>query len=84
MSMYNDIAWGERGNREICNANSVNVAAYARKFPQRRQSFLGPGCEKKWYGTHTQKPDGEWDRTAESMMLNFAESRHPVFRATSA
>ena len=30
------------------------------------------------------KPNGEWERTAESMMLNFAESGHPVFRATSA
>ena len=47
-------------------------------------SFLGPGPEKKWYGTHAHKPDGEWDRTAEGMMLNFAESGHPVFRASSA
>ena len=30
------------------------------------------------------KPDGEWDRTADCMMLNFAESGHPLFRATSA
>ena len=43
-------------------------------------SFLGFGCENKRYGTHVNKPDGEWDRTAESMMLNFAESGHPVFR----
>ena len=27
---------------------------------------------------------GEWNSTAEVMMLNFAESGHPVFRATSA
>ena len=57
---------------------------YARKFPQGRWSFLWPGCEKKWNGTHTHKPDGEWDRTAESMMLNFAGGGHPVFHATSA
>ena len=30
------------------------------------------------------KPDGDWDKTAEQMMLNFAESSHPIFRATSA
>ena len=47
-------------------------------------SFLGFGCENKRYGTHVNKPDGEWDRTAESMMLNFAESGHPVFLATRA
>ena len=26
----------------------------------------------------------EWDEAAEGMMLNFAESGHPVFRASSA
>ena len=30
------------------------------------------------------KPDGEWNKTAEGTMLNFAESGHPVFRASSA
>ena len=47
-------------------------------------SFLGPGTEKKWYGTHPHKPDGEWYKTAAGMMLNFVESGHPTFRATSA
>ena len=28
-------------------------------------------------------PQGEWDKMAEKMMLTFAESGHPVFRATS-
>ena len=73
MSMYNDIVWRERGNRENCIANAVNVAAYAKKFTQRCWSLLGPGCEKKWYGSHVSKPDGEWDKTAKSMMLNFAD-----------
>ena len=26
------------------------------------------GSEKKWYGTHVSKPDGQWDNTAEDMM----------------
>ena len=46
--------------------------------------ILGPGSEKKWYGTCTDKPDGDWDKTAERMMLNLAESGHPKFRANSA
>ena len=29
------------------------------------------------------KPQGEWDRVAELMMIKFGESGHPVFRATS-
>ena len=39
------------------------------------------GLEKKWYGTHGCKPDGQWDEVAENMMINFAES---IFRASSA
>ena len=30
------------------------------------------------------KPDGEWDKTTEGMMLRCAESGHPVFRVSSA
>ena len=48
-----------------------------------RWSFLGPGSEKKWLSIHESKPQGEWDRVAELMMVKFAESGHPVFRATS-
>ena len=63
---------------------TVIVANYARRFPLGRWSFLGPGSGKKWYGTYSDKPDGDWDKTAEEMMLNFAEGSHPIFRATSA
>ena len=58
------------------------VTEYARRFT--RGSFLRPGTEKKWYETHVNKPDGEWDKNAEDMMLNFPESGHPKFRATVA
>ena len=43
----------------------------------------GPGSEKKWYLTHPHKPDGELDKTNEGMMLNFAESGHPVVHASA-
>ena len=39
---------------------------------------------EKWNGAHVSKPNGEWNSTAEVTMLNFAESGHPIFRATSA
>ena len=45
--------------------------------------ILGPGSEKKWYGTYDLKPNGSWDNCRE-MLLNFAETNHPVFRGTSA
>ena len=81
--MYNDIIWGERGKTGKCEINSVTVANYARRFMLGRWSFLGAGSEKKNYGTYSVKPDGDWDKTAELRMLNFAESGHPVFRATA-
>ena len=84
VSMYNDIVWWERGNTETCITNSVTVANYARRFLLGRWSFWGPGSQKKWYGTYSDKPDGYRGKTAERMMLNFPESGHPTFLATSA
>ena len=66
-----------------CNANADLVSIYARRFPPGRWSFLEPGSEKKWYSTHGSRPQGEWDRVTELMMIKFGESGHPVFRATS-
>ena len=37
---------------------------------------------KKWNGTHVRMPNGEWNRVAEIMTVNFAESSHPIFQAT--
>ena len=39
--------------------------------------------KKKWYFISEDSPQGEWDNMAEKMMVTFAESGHPVFRATS-
>ena len=35
--------------------------------------------KKKWYSTHEYKPQGEWDKVAEQMMMEFSESGHSVF-----
>ena len=70
---------------EKCVQNSITIAKYARKFLGCRWSFLGPGSEKEWYGTYYDKPDGNWDRNAEMMMLQLhTESGHSTFRASSA
>ena len=45
-------------------------------------SFIGPGSEKKWYSSEN-SPQGAWDNIAEQMLLEFAESGHPTFRATT-
>ena len=56
---------------------------YAKGFSPGRWSFVGLGSEKKWYSIHDSRPQGEWDRVAERMMIKFSESGHSVFRATS-
>ena len=83
MSMFNDISRGSKENERECELSAPLVSMYAKRFPAGRWSFLGPGSEKKWYSTHTDRPQREWDRVAELMMIKFAESGHPVFRTTS-
>ena len=47
--------------------------------------FLGSGLGNTWYRTCTEKPHGEWDGLAASMILQLVtESRHSVCRASSA
>ena len=46
-------------------------------------SFIGPGSEKKWYCMEEDSPQGNWDHIAEKMLLEFAESGCPIFRATT-
>ena len=74
MSMFNDIVREEKGNEETCKTNAHEVANYARRFPRDHWSFLGPGSEKKWYGTYSDKFNGIWDKTAEKMMIEFSET----------
>ena len=83
MSMFKDISWGSRDNEKECESNTQLVSLYARRFGTGQWSFLGPDSEKKWYSISEDSPQGEWDRMAEKMMLEFGESGHPVFRATS-
>ena len=81
MSMFNDILWGSEDNERECNANADLVSIYARRAG--RWSFFGPGSEKKWSYSYVDRPQREWDRVAELMMIKFGESGHTVFRATS-
>ena len=83
MSMFNDISWGSQDNEQECESNANLVSINARRFSSGRGSFLGPGSEEKWYSTCTDRPQGEWGRVAELMMIKCRESGHPVFRATS-
>ena len=82
MSMFNDISCVRQDNKDECLKNAESVKALARRFGIGQWSFIGPGSEKKWYSSEN-SPQGVWDNIAEDMLLEFAESGHPVFRATT-
>ena len=82
MSMFNDISCYRKGNKEECLANVESVKVLARRFGIGQWSFIGPGSEKKWYSSEN-SPQGAWDNIAEQMLLEFAKSGHPTFRATT-
>ena len=81
--MFNDISCGTKDNEQECPANARLVSLYARKFGIGQWSFIGPGSEKKWYSMKEDSPQGIWDNIAEKMLLEFAESGCPIFRATT-
>ena len=82
MSMFNDISCDIYDNKDECLANAESVKVLARRFGIGQWSFTGPGFEKKWYSSEN-SPQGVWDNIAEEMLLEFAESGHPTFRATA-
>ena len=82
MSMFNDISCEGKDNRQQCLRDADYVKTFAKRFGIGQWSFIGPGSEKKWYPSEN-SPQGEWDRIAEDMLLEFAKSGHPIFRATT-
>ena len=82
MSMFNDISCDRKDNKEECLANARVVKVLARRFGVGQWSFIGTSSEKKWYSAEN-SPQGAWDHIADEMLLEFAESGHPTFRATT-
>ena len=64
-------------------ANVKVVSIFAKKFAIGQWSFIGPGSEKKWYSLEENSPQGIWNHIADKMLLEFAESGCPIFRATT-
>ena len=54
-----------------------------RRFGKGQWSFIGPDSEKKWHTIKEDSPQGIWDKIAERMLLEFAESGCPILRATT-
>ena len=73
----------EKAIKKKSLANARVVKVLAKEFGIGQLSFIGPGSEKKWYSAEENSPRGVWDRIADEMLLEFAESGHPIFRATT-
>ena len=82
MSMFNYISCDRKGNKDECLANAGVVKVLARRFGVGQWSFINPGSEKKWYSAEN-NPQRAWGDIAEGILLEFAESGHPTFRATT-
>ena len=67
-----------RDNEKECLSNAKLVSLYAKRFGRGQRTFISPGSEKKSYSISEDSPQG-----AERMLLEFAESGHPIFRITS-
>ena len=83
MSMFNDISCDKKDNEEEFVANAKVVSLLAKKLGIGQLSFIGPGSGKKWYSMEENSSQGIWDHVAEKMLLDFAESGCPTFRATT-
>ena len=83
MSMFNDISWWSRDNKKECESNAQLVSLYLRQDSELDNGHSSDLDRRKWYSISADSPQGEWDRMAEKMMLEFGECGHPVSRATS-
>ena len=75
------------GDPKTMNGNAMPTPTSFRNLQkdshQNNGHFSDLDQKKSGCSTYTDRPQGEWDRVAELMMINFGESGHPVFRATS-
>ena len=56
--------------QKTCISNSLEVRAYAHRFPQVIGHSSGQEQKKSDNGTHTYKPNGLWNQSAEMIMFN--------------
>ena len=61
-----------------------SVTILARRCGIGQWSFIGPGSEKRWYSMEENSPQGIWDHIADEMLVEFAESGCPIFRANNS
>ena len=83
MSMFNHMSCGTKTMNKNVWHTLESYLCMQESLVQDKWSFIGPGSEKKWYSIKEDSPQGIWDNIAEKMLVEFAESECPIFRATT-
>ena len=83
MSMFNDIPVGQKTMKMDVWQMLDSYLGMQEDLEKGQWSFIGPGSEKKWCSIKEGSPQGIWDKIAERMLLEFAESGCPIFCATT-
>ena len=80
MTMFNDIEWTRKGNREICISNSEKSQDVREEILAGTLDVPRPWRRKE--GNY--KPEGKWNSIASQMVQRYKETGHPVFTSASA
>ena len=83
MSMFNDISCGAKDNEKECLAHARVVSLYARRLVKDTGHSLVLVPKRSGTPSKRDSPQGIWDNIAEKMLVEFAESGCPIFRATT-
>ena len=85
MSMFNDISCGTKDNEKECLAHTLKPRIFVCKKIWKRAMviLLVLVLKSKWYSFKEDSPQGIWDKIAERMLLEFAESGCPIFCDTT-
>ena len=76
-----NISFGTRDYEQECRANARLVSLEDVEKDNGHSLVLV--LRKKWYSVKEYSPQGVWDNIAEKMLVEFAESGCPIFRATT-
>ena len=74
--------WSDELWTKTMKRNVPLVSSFAKRFPAEHVVIPRTWIRKEVV-FYFDRPQGEWDRVAESTMIKFSESGHLVFRATS-
>ena len=78
MSMFNDISWRSKDNKQECESSAQLFSLYAKRFGAGQCHSSDLHQKRSGILLVKSKPQGKCDRVAELMMLEFSESGHQI------